>query len=45
MLTPAQAHFQHVMALRAGTAAENEDIVARTAHEQVLHRLRPHSNA
>ncbi|MEY0860940.1 phage terminase small subunit [Escherichia coli] len=40
MLTPAQAHFQHVMALRAGTAAENEDIVARTAHEQVLHRLR-----
>ncbi len=41
MLTPAQAHFQHVMALRAGTAAENEDIVARTAHEQVLHRLRP----
>lgn len=25
MLTPAQAHFQHVMALRAGTAAENED--------------------
>ncbi|ACS87583.1 phage terminase small subunit [Musicola paradisiaca] len=44
MLTPAQRHFQRVMAERRG----QEDIeteVSRTAHEQILHRLRLHQAA
>lgn len=39
MLTPAQKHFQRVMAERRGQAEEESDI-QRTAHEQILHRLR-----
>lgn len=39
MLTPAQRHFQKVMAKRRGQADEESDI-QRTAHEQILHRLR-----
>lgn len=39
MLTPAQRHFQKVMAERRGHADEESDI-QRTAHEQILHRLR-----
>lgn len=39
MLTPAQRHFQMVMAERRGQADEESDI-QRTAHEQILHRLR-----
>lgn len=39
MLTPAQRHFQKVMAERRGQAEEESDI-QRTAHEQILHRLR-----
>ncbi|MDU2880767.1 MAG: phage terminase small subunit [Enterobacter sp.] len=39
MLTPAQRHFQRVMAERRGQADEECDI-QRTAHEQILHRLR-----
>lgn len=39
MLTPAQRHFQQVMAERRGQADEESDI-QRTAHEQILHRLR-----
>lgn len=39
MLTPAQRHFQKVMAERRGQADEESDI-QRTAHEQILHRLR-----
>ncbi|HCQ7009039.1 MULTISPECIES: phage terminase small subunit [Enterobacter] len=39
MLTPAQRHFQKVMAERRGLADEESDI-QRTAHEQILHRLR-----
>ncbi|EFO3867757.1 phage terminase small subunit [Escherichia coli] len=39
MLTPAQRHFQRVMAKRRGQADEESDI-QRTAHEQILHRLR-----
>lgn len=39
MLTPAQKHFQRVMAERRGQADEESDI-QRTAHEQILHRLR-----
>lgn len=39
MLTPAQKHFQKVMAERRGQADEESDI-QRTAHEQILHRLR-----
>lgn len=39
MLTPAQRHFQRVMAERRGQADEVSDI-QRTAHEQILHRLR-----
>lgn len=39
MLTPAQRHFQKVMAERRGQADEASDI-QRTAHEQILHRLR-----
>ncbi|MZJ53353.1 terminase [Enterobacter hormaechei] len=39
MLTPAQRHFQRVMAERRGQADEESNI-QRTAHEQILHRLR-----
>ncbi|HDC4448527.1 TPA: terminase [Enterobacter kobei] len=39
MLTPAQKHFQRVMAERRGQADDESDI-QRTAHEQILHRLR-----
>ncbi|MBY5118933.1 phage terminase small subunit [Enterobacter cloacae] len=39
MLTPAQRHFQKVMAERRGQADKESDI-QRTAHEQILHRLR-----
>lgn len=39
MLTPAQRHFQQLMAERRGQADEESDI-QRTAHEQILHRLR-----
>lgn len=39
MLTPAQRHFQRVMAERRGQADEESDI-QRTAHEQILHRMR-----
>ena len=39
MLTPAQRHFQKVMAERRGQADE-ESAIQRTAHEQILHRLR-----
>ncbi|WP_110915421.1 phage terminase small subunit [Enterobacter roggenkampii] len=39
MVTPAQRHFQMVMAERRGQADEESDI-QRTAHEQILHRLR-----
>ena len=39
MLTPAQRHFQKVMAERRGQVDEESDI-QRTAHEQILHRLR-----
>ncbi|HCA7195057.1 phage terminase small subunit [Escherichia coli] len=39
MLTPAQRHFQKVMAERRGQTDEESDI-QRTAHEQILHRLR-----
>ncbi|EBN8660580.1 terminase [Salmonella enterica] len=40
MLTPAQKHFQQVMARRAGLDTGEETLVERTAHEQILHRLR-----
>ncbi|MEB7741073.1 phage terminase small subunit [Escherichia coli] len=40
MLTPAQEHWQNVMAQRTGRANESTDHSARTAHEEVLHRLR-----
>ncbi|MCU6182654.1 terminase [Citrobacter cronae] len=39
MLTPAQKHFQKVMADRRGDSAAQQSVV-RTAHEQILHRLR-----
>lgn len=39
MLTPAQKHFQRVMAERHGKAEDLSD-TARTAHEQILHRMR-----
>ncbi|EMX9850951.1 phage terminase small subunit [Klebsiella michiganensis] len=39
MLTPAQKHFQRVMAERHGKTDEQSD-TARTAHEQIMHRLR-----
>lgn len=44
MLTPAQKHFQRVMAERHGKTEEHSD-VARTAHEQILHRLRMDQSA
>lgn len=39
MLTPAQAHFQRVMAQRRGES-DGASCAARTAHEAILHRLR-----
>ncbi|HBT0121297.1 TPA: terminase [Klebsiella pneumoniae] len=39
MLTPAQRHFQRVMAERHGKTEDLSD-TARTAHEQILHRMR-----
>ncbi len=44
MLTPAQKHFQRVMAERHGKTEESSD-AARTAHEQILHRLRMDQSA
>lgn len=44
MLTPAQKHFQRVMAERHGKTEEQSD-AARTAHEQILHRLRMDQSA
>lgn len=44
MLTPAQKHFQKVMAERHGRTDEVTD-TARTAHEQILHRLRMDQSA
>ncbi|MBK0032694.1 terminase [Erwinia sp. S43] len=44
MLTPAQKHFQKVMAERHGrTDAQSETV--RTAHEQIMHRLRMDQSA
>lgn len=40
MITPAQQHWQNVMAQRAGRANEGVDHAVRTAHEEVLYRLR-----
>ena len=40
MLTPAQAHFQRTMAQRAGLTDDSQSQTVRTAHEQILHRLR-----
>lgn len=40
MITPAQQHWLNVMAQRAGRANEGVDHAARTAHEEVLYRLR-----
>ncbi|EON4975624.1 TPA: phage terminase small subunit, partial [Escherichia coli] len=40
MITPAQQHWQNVMAQRAGRANEGVDHAACTAHEEVLYRLR-----
>ncbi|MGQ4858818.1 phage terminase small subunit [Enterobacter roggenkampii] len=40
MLTPAQKHFQNVMAQRTGLNSGEETLGERTAHEQILHRLR-----
>ncbi|EHS3160902.1 terminase, partial [Escherichia coli] len=40
MITPAQQHWQNVMAQRAGRENEGVDRAARTAHEEVLYRLR-----
>ena len=44
MLTPAQKHFQKVMAERHGKTDELSD-TARTAHEQIMHRLRMDQSA
>lgn len=44
MLTPAQKHFQTVMAERHGKTDEQSD-TARTAHEQIMHRLRMDQSA
>ncbi|TKU06281.1 terminase [Citrobacter sp. wls828] len=40
MLTPAQKHFQNVMAQRTGLNNGEETLGERTAHEQILYRLR-----
>lgn len=39
MLTPAQKHFQETMARHRG-ASQGDTMTARTAYEQMLHRLR-----
>lgn len=44
MLTPAQKHFQKVMAERHGKTDDLSD-AARTAHEQIMHRLRMDQSA
>lgn len=44
MLTPAQKHFQRVMAERRG-ASDQRDAETRTAHEQILFRLRMHKSS
>lgn len=44
MLTPAQKHFQKVMAERHGRTEEQSD-TARTAHEQIMHRMRMDQSA
>lgn len=44
MLTPAQKHFQRVMAERHGKTDDQSD-TARTAHEQIMHRLRMDQSA
>ncbi|HBT0541385.1 TPA: terminase [Klebsiella pneumoniae] len=44
MQTPAQKHFQKVMAERHGKTDEQSD-TARTAHEQIMHRLRMDQSA
>ncbi|HCB0924566.1 MULTISPECIES: phage terminase small subunit [Klebsiella] len=44
MLTPAQKHFQKVMAERHGKTDDLSD-TARTAHEQIMHRLRMDQSA
>lgn len=44
MLTPAQKHFQKVMAERHGKTDEQSD-TARAAHEQIMHRLRMDQSA
>ena len=44
MLTPAQKHFQKVMAERHGKTNDLSD-TARTAHEQIMHRLRMDQSA
>lgn len=44
MLTPAQKHFQRVMAERHGKTDKQSD-TARTAHEQIMHRLRMDQSA
>ncbi|XXD10046.1 phage terminase small subunit [Klebsiella sp. R445] len=44
MLTPAQKHFQKVMAERRG-GSDQRDAETRTAHEQILFRLRMHKSS
>ncbi|HGN8994499.1 TPA: phage terminase small subunit [Klebsiella michiganensis] len=44
MLTPAQKHFQRVLAERHGKTDE-QSYTARTAHEQIMHRLRMDQSA
>lgn len=44
MLTPAQRHFQKVMAERRGISDER-DAESRTAHEQILFRLHMHKSS
>lgn len=44
MLTPAQKHFQKVMAERRG-GRDQRDAETRTAHEQILFRLRMHKSS
>lgn len=44
MLTPAQRHFQQVMAERRG-GSDQRDAETRTAHEQILFRLHLHKSS
>lgn len=44
MLTPAQRHFQQVMAERRG-GSDQRDAETRTAHEQILFRLHMHKSS